>query len=142
MRNPEDAAIAQTFPDAMNAIAQSYGAADAAGLNDAEFHAAVNEVLRSNLPALYGRALKEDGLTLDVSVAPSIAQRFADAGIGMKQVQEAGDFFYDGPRSEGVRKLQKELEDYEKHKAKPPLGPDGTPMFDDPVAESSFGRRR
>lgn len=102
--------------DAQRAVA-AYAAAGANG--------------QSYMKTYHKHANLAEGFTIDPP--QSIAERFAEENIGPREQAEFANWAYDPPRGESKMKyLQQELERFEKNRAKPPLGKDGTPMFDDP----------
>jgi len=64
-RNPTDEAIAQLYPQDIAAISTAMGATAPDQLSDAEFRAAVNEVVRTHADDLHNIASVNEGLSVD-----------------------------------------------------------------------------
>ena len=135
-----DLGLQQRYAEQFAAIATQLGWGAVDAMPDAEFHNVANEVLRANVGELYQKAQALDGTTIDLSETPTLARKFAEAGIGPQELRELAELNVDNvPRGvDPVRFMGRELAKQEKALTDTEFAE----RYGEPNAERSFRKNR
>lgn len=110
-RSQRDLVIQQTYSQRFREYVQALGYDNEDELPDADFHNIANEVVVENLSTLHYGALVQEGLSVDVSVAPpDWTARAAAAGATYKDIAAVARAQHpDLPEHEALQKFQRSL---------------------------------